>query len=445
MLNRKSDLFKKLQRPSKADGTIPNPEPTSPSAILPFFSRWKWPILILALMIVAIIFHREPNISFHPPGTYCERFDVAPKEPAKPFPTECSSIESVGRASIAFVEFDDQGAYFDQRQSFAALRLIREALQNNGAAVEVFVFVHGWQHNANPDDDHVKQFKKFLAARAECPAQGGCPNKKTVGIYLGWPGQTLRPPLSLLTFWSRKAAAHRVASGSIQEFFATLQQVKSDFEGAVSPQKAQTAEMKTYVIGHSFGGLITYQANSQSLALGYGSAVLASREAPALRGLGNLVILINPAIEALRFDALNSLYSEYPNDPFYSPVMVVVSSRSDLATKFAFPAGVAAGTLFTNQLRRGQWAGALTTVGNSPDYLTHNAYLKEAGKVEICESRKQTASRKAPYWFISANPNLIDGHGDLNAEKLLAMFAVINENVSAEIVGGLRTCKEGEE
>ena len=62
--------------------------------------------------------------------------------------------------------------------------------------------------------------------------------------------------------------------------------------------------MRTYVIGHSFGGLITYQANSQSLALGYGSAVLAMREAPDVRGLGDLVILINPAIEALRFGAL---------------------------------------------------------------------------------------------------------------------------------------------
>lgn len=203
--------------------------------------------------------------------------------------------------------------------------------------------------------------------------------------------------------------------------------------------------MKTYVIGHSFGGLITYQANSQSLAQGYGSAVLATRESPAVKGLGDLVILINPAIEALRFDALDSLYSEYSNDPFYAPKMVVVSSRTDLATKFMFPAGVAVGTLFTNQLRSGQWAKALTTVGNSPDYLTHNAYMTESGQVEICESRDQTASRKAPYWFILANRNLIDGHGDLNGDKLLGMFATINEKATADIVGGLRTCKKGEE
>jgi hypothetical protein len=93
--------------------------------------------------------------------------------------------------------------------------------------------------------------------------------------------------------------------------------------------------------------------------------------------------------------------------------MVVVASRSDLATKFAFPVGVATGILFTNQIRTGQLFDALTTVGNARSYLTHNAYVKPDGEVVICGARPPLSMRKAPYWFISANPNLIDGHGDL--------------------------------
>jgi hypothetical protein len=75
----------------------------------------------------------------------------------------------------------------------------------------------------------------------------------------------------------------------------------------------------TMLIGHSFGGLIAFQANSQSFALRYGSGVLANRGGPLVPGLGDLVVLINPAIEATRFTSLHSLWSEYPNDPSIPP------------------------------------------------------------------------------------------------------------------------------
>lgn len=405
-------------------------------------------LALVAIFIVTFLFHREPNESFHPLGSACESadFDNSREAGQSPFPSQCSSIEQHGNASLAFVEFDDQGTYFDQRQSFAALRLIREALLPPNSAAEVFVFVHGWQHNANSQDEHVDQFKKFLISRAhQCGALEKCQTRKTIGIYLGWPGKTLRFPLNGLTFWSRKAAAHRVASGSIQEFFATLQQLKADSQSSRLPDAINGDGYKTYVIGHSFGGLIAFQANSQSLAIRYGGAVLDRRGSPEVTKVGDLVILINPAIEALRFSTLHSLWSEYPNDPFYSPAMVVVGSRSDWATKLLFPIGVAIGTVATNQIRSGQWSDALTTIGNAKSYLTHNAFLDRQGNVEVCERPHNLSLRKAPFWFVSANSNLIDGHGDLNAEHLLKMFATIDGHVQAKTLGGLPSCKANEE
>lgn len=435
MLARLFSLAKATSRPK-------NQRPTGPTT--PFPPRKRWTLLVLvAAIATAFVFHREPNRSSYPLDAICESWDpsVDPGNNAPPFPDRCASIKRIENSQIAFVEFDDQGDYFDQRQSFAALRLIRQALEEPKSAVEVFVFVHGWQHSAHPEDEHVKQFTRFLSARGTpCTAQNACLQKKTIGIFVGWPGKTLRFPLNATTFWSRKAAAHRIANGSVQEFFATLAQVKIDHETRASNKKIQPSYFRTYIIGHSFGGLIAFQANSQSLAVRYGSAVLESRGQPEVTKVGDLLILINPAIEALRFTALNSLWSEYSNDPFYSPAMVVVGSRTDYATKYLFPIGVAAGTLFTNQIRASQWSDALTTVGNAEGYLTHNAYFDASGQIEVCERPHPLSFRKAPFWFVSANPNLVDGHGDLNAEKLLSMFSRINGLVEEQILGGLPRC-----
>lgn len=396
-------------------------------------------------LVVGFVFWREPNIAFHPLDERCQNYDDVEKPPLL---SDCASIERIDdRVSLAFVEFDDQGTYFDQRQSFAAMRLVREALQSPSSAVELFVFIHGWQHNARPQDEHVRQFRSFLQSRASgCGPTPDCGSKRTIGVYVGWPGMTLRPPLHALTFWSRKEAAHRVAAGAVQEFFATLEQLKEDHARWMAPEPDKRLQpfrdavdpnrFKTYVIGHSFGGLIAYQANSQSLALHYGNAVLDQGSA-RFTGLGDLLVLINPAIEALRFSAVKSLSGEYPPEDFYTPSVVVLGSRSDWATRFLFPMGVAAGTLATHQIRAEQRGDALTTIGNAESYLTHNAYIDPSGGAVLC----LRSSGKAPMWFIAAHPNLIDGHGDLNAEKLLALFAGIHARRGERAHG----CAKGEQ
>src|ERR1700733_1922234 len=295
-------------------------------------------LIVIGIVLVTIfIFDRTPNKSFRPIGDNCD------------LRTYCGSVEQGDGVSLAFVKFDDQGQYYDQRQSFQALRLVRDAVNSGGSAVDVFVFVHGWHHNASVSDSNVKQFRDFLVLRRQYAAH------KAVGVYIGWPGETLRFPLKYLTFWSRKAAAHRIASGSVQEFFASLQQIKLD-QGRSdrTPSSVPKIVPKIFVIGHSFGGLVAFQANSQSFALRYGEAAFENRGGPSAPGLGDLVVLINPAIEAARFSSLHSLWSEYPNDPFYSPVMVTVASRTDWSTRFLFPLGVLSGTLITNQLRPGE-------------------------------------------------------------------------------------------
>ena len=60
-----------------------------------------------------------------------------------------------GRYKLAFIEFGDQGSALDTSQRTAALQVIHEAKRPL-----LFVYIHGWQNNANSGD--VCRFEHFL-------------------------------------------------------------------------------------------------------------------------------------------------------------------------------------------------------------------------------------------------------------------------------------------
>ena len=61
---------------------------------------------------------------------------------------------------LAFVEFDDQGELWSNRQVLAADQLIREASASEQGII-LNVFIHGWQHNASPNDKNVAGFESL--------------------------------------------------------------------------------------------------------------------------------------------------------------------------------------------------------------------------------------------------------------------------------------------
>ncbi|MGH9420128.1 MAG: hypothetical protein ACRD3J_09150, partial [Thermoanaerobaculia bacterium] len=64
-----------------------------------------------------------------------------------------TSIERYPGYTIAVVEFDDQGRFWDRRQ-VAALEseMTRQARLNDDPAVSVLVFAHGWRDDAQVCD-----------------------------------------------------------------------------------------------------------------------------------------------------------------------------------------------------------------------------------------------------------------------------------------------------
>src|SRR5215468_3307838 len=82
---------------------------------------------------------------------------------------------SDGRYKLAFIEFGDQGSALDTSQRTAALKVIDQA-----ESPLLFVYIHGWQNNANSGD--VCRFEHFLDTISSYQETVGR-NVNVVGVY----------------------------------------------------------------------------------------------------------------------------------------------------------------------------------------------------------------------------------------------------------------------
>jgi hypothetical protein len=214
------------------------------------------------------------------------------------------------------------------------------------------VYVHGWHHNAGQTDSNVRQFKCTLSALQgiESNVDGD-----VIGIYVGWRGASLTVPgLRHLTFWERKNTSEEVGRGSLVEFLTVL-------ERTVKPDP--DTRNKLLMVGHSFGASAVFNAigpillarfllDTEALASDRLGRAHSQSQPGLVTGYGDLVVLVNPAIEATRlmpfFGALSERTSERPEllAPGQPPRLVILSSEGDWATRKAFPAARVFSTLF---------------------------------------------------------------------------------------------------
>ena len=93
------------------------------------------------------------------------------------------------------------------------------------------------------------------------------------------------------------------------------------------------------VVGHSFGGALMFSATSQLMME---RLALAAVYQDAVRGLGDLVVLVNPAFEAARYQPLHETLIEETRGPYppnQEPVFAIFTSTGDGATGTWFPRG----------------------------------------------------------------------------------------------------------
>jgi pimeloyl-ACP methyl ester carboxylesterase len=366
---------------------------------------------------------------------------------------------------LSFVEFDDQGQLWDRRQADAVLDAV--AAESGGRDLLIVVFAHGWKHSAAPGDRNIETFRRALAnlSAADARAQRAIAEqpRQVVGVYLGWRGGSVRVPLiKELTFWERKNTAQKVGHGSVTEVLSRLEVIKRT-KNALEGNR----DTRLVVVGHSFGGAAVYAAVGQLLANRFVLTEGPVLQQTTVAGYGDLVVLINPAFEATLFASLSDMSTERGN--YFDtqlPVLAVLTSEADNATKVAFPIGRRLSTLFEKthptQRRNAATEGVetidgddanVTAVGHFKPYRTHTltpsddrkrAEVIYADAEQVAQSSAQASTRWAddepgstisfgavtlkrtatsagrnPYILTSVDKELIQNHNDIDDPRVI--------------------------
>jgi hypothetical protein len=307
------------------------------------------------------------------------------------------------------------------------------------APTTVALYVHGWKHDSADDDPDRLQFEKFVNALAANGAGSFTdgPPRRVVGVYVGWPAATLKVPiLENLTYWGRQKAADRISQAAIvAKLIASIRSVRQRWGKFASNS---TGHDLFVFVGHSFGARILLTATSQlqlqEIQTSHPGTVTTERGLLAsdphvgpmpsepylcIKGVGDLTILLNPAVEAYTYTAFNAVRrDDHSFSPGQQPVMVTIASEADRATRIAFPLGQLAGLNWHKM--------EVATIGNYPPFWTHvlskEACLTKSGQGQwwfdqfpsnsICLSRVDRHLGN-PFIVARATSDVIGGHNEI--------------------------------
>lgn len=337
---------------------------------------------------------------------------------------------------LHFVEADDEGWFWQPQQATDALEAVQKSAETRNTFV--VLFVHGWHHSARCCDSNVQSFKKALAqlydelrestyaaARAEYSKEDKADASfKLIGIYAGWRGRSSPGWLDYTTFWSRKGAAERVGETDMREFIARLNRLYLEHRGM--------EERRTFLglisIGHSFGAQVLMRATASTLEQqlislnappGYLRQPAPATPAPnevALQGIGDLVILLNPATEAAAYHRLHRLSMGLSYERTQTPVMLTLSADNDKARHSLFTIGRRVGEFFGGKpgkddaTEREAERQALGVDGEFVKHVTHRmqpvddrerlmSQELDLGRESVCEEERVCAAN----WLVWAD------------------------------------------
>jgi hypothetical protein len=254
-------------------------------------------------------------------------------------PAGGGSVKDIYR--LGFIEFDEQGDFWDRDQ----LRKTVQAIRDTGRGILLVTYIHGWQNNANSTDaDDIEQFRSLLA-RLTADQTVQLSGLQVFGVYLGWRGRVVHkvnPVVDAVTwigkegsFYSRKNAATRISSSTpiTEAIFTLIKTARRDTPG----------NSRCVVIGHSFGALVLEKALAQALV---GTLLYEAPFAPGVEKSradrvfkpADLILLVNSAAESIYSKEMIDMYRD--TTPVRgAPHVIMISSDADMATGLAFPIG----------------------------------------------------------------------------------------------------------
>ncbi|MEK6300015.1 MAG: hypothetical protein AABO41_04780 [Acidobacteriota bacterium] len=349
--------------------------------------------------------------------------------------------------TLAFIEFDDMGEFWDRTQLNRALQSINDAKARGNGQVIVVTFVHGWKNNASDDSGNVWGFRDELKDIA-----GRSGNIPVVGVYIGWRGAATNVPfLKELSFGNRRNAAIRIPGANITEALHKIMR---------TTKQGENDRSKCVLIGHSFGGMVLERALTQSMVSlindeeeknGKTGASRISIPSPA-----DLIVFVNsaaPATEGKQFlGMLKAGHYYYRSGTRDVPFFLAITSKGDTATEFLMPIGHFPSKI-TKAMRQydlcdpdahpefppgipNQSTYYLHSTANSPVLQSHEIFVSDrpdddpANCAEVhqkwyCVRPKANRWNDTPYWAMRMQAEIVPDHGTIfrpEFRRLLEVF-----------------------
>lgn len=274
--------------------------------------------------------------------------------------------------TLGFVEIDDQGQFYQKQQAESLLKRLKQ----DNKPQYVTIFVHGWHHNADEADFNVKRFKENLKE-----TKSRNPDFNVVGIYIGWRGETISlPGLRLISFWDRKIVSEEVGRNALSDFLLRV-------ESTLNSKGRERNRLLT--IGHSLDASVIFNALHQVML----ERMTQPDNDDPRQGFGNLVLLVNPALEAIRYTTLREAAQRYQHEHGFQatqkPLLIVASSESDTMIKDTFSMSRALSAAFEDHWMEpaaslSEWELDTTAIGHVDQLITHR--LESFGAPDISPS-----------------------------------------------------------
>lgn len=270
------------------------------------------------------------------------------------------------------VSLTAQGALVDRCQWTAALHQIDNYTLDDDRPKIILMHIHGWKHNSDPQDTERARFAAVIDGIDAAERARGA-NTHVVGIFVSWPALTMNIlGLENLTFFSRTTVADRISQAGI------VGKLIGAIESITTQRKASGYNDVFIMMGYSLGARILFNATSQAAI--YQSQLAYPHDGSNTYGLvdgpGDLVMLLNPAISAGNYTAIDSIRrSSERFSSKQSPVFLTISTDNDKVTSLAFPLGHIARFDWDRERR--------TALGEYRPYITHTLARREEGASNV--------------------------------------------------------------
>lgn len=399
--------------------------------------RVVWSLNVRAIVVAALIAFAG-----------CETYRIR-------YPGELAQRGAGTTHPYVVLEFGERGNARDGSQKDVALAEIRKLRKPL-----LVIFVHGWHNNAatgdaeDPDRLPKHSFSQLLDALGDSAyirEQGFQP----LGVYISWRGKSYQDVVLEYgtTFWHRYDAA--------RDLGRTIPCRRAISELVAEARERGPKDSRTFLIGHSFGGLVLEQAITSSV-------VSAQRDGVSLPP-ADLTLFLNPASDSetalFTVDALASKGVRVGSwdEKRDFPIFASLTSESDWATGLTFPIGkypaalgkqfdsyevdgpeerVSGRYFFTHTPGHNRYLLSHATTAPRPIAGTgtsaFEANLREKmdpeephfktltpGKGWESWCIKRTGTTVTPYWIVKVSKAIMNGHNDIFNDNALALMAAL--------------------